>query len=257
MSIQLYPARANDYYSEVAAGNIPGHSLVHKFGRNDGVPNGSFELVSMLSTTPIFLTQSSAVTMRVAAGHANDDTAGSHATEITVNGLDSTGAFVEQSVATAGASASSNFATDMLRVYRAWVSGVGTYGNANNSAVAIEDSGGASNYINIAAGAGKSEHCAYTIPLNKTGYMLSVSLYVDASKAANFVMYKRESITDTSAPMSSKRTQLYWDGVLQPVAYIPKSPMKFSGLTDVWIEAAGGGAGTEVSADMEILLVDD
>jgi len=32
-----------DFLIEVQKGNVKGHSLVHKFGRNDAVPNNSWE----------------------------------------------------------------------------------------------------------------------------------------------------------------------------------------------------------------------
>ena len=35
----------SDFLIEVAKGNVAGHSLVHKFGRNAAVPNGSWEFV--------------------------------------------------------------------------------------------------------------------------------------------------------------------------------------------------------------------
>ena len=40
-----------DFLIEVQKGNVVGHSMVHKFGRNDAVPNGSWAFVNLLEFT--------------------------------------------------------------------------------------------------------------------------------------------------------------------------------------------------------------
>ena len=72
-------------------------------------------------------------------------------------------------------------------------------------------------------------------------------------------MFTRENILDVTTPYSPARLKFYWDGVLGVSPIKPSSPMigSLSALTDIWIDARGGGAITEVSADMEIILVDD
>jgi hypothetical protein len=110
----------------------------------------------------------------------------------------------------------------------------------------------------IKAGEGQTQHGAYTIPLGKVGYLMSVDLDADAGKAADFRLFVRGDFNDVSAPMHPKQLKLYWDGVLGQVNYRPKSPgIILNALSDIWIEARGGGAGTQVSVDFEILLIDD
>lgn len=246
-----------DFLIEVAKGNVSGHALVHKFGRNATVANGVWELISQLSAAVTFRTSASTVRIK-AGGNAADTAAGAGAREVTVVGIDDNLAEVTETIATAGASASSATTASFWRVYRAYVSAVGTYGVANTGIITIEDSGGAADMLLIAASEGQSQHAAYTIPTGKTGYLLSVHLDVDAGKAADFRLFTRENFNDTSAPMSSIRIRAYWDGLLGTEDFVPKSPhITLSALTDIWIEAEGSGAQTEVSADFEILLVDD
>ena len=248
---------SQDFLVEVQKGNIAGHSLVHKFGRNDGVPNGSWEFVNLLGASNGLL--AAATTVRIkAGGDAADTAAGAGATEITVQGIDSTLAEVSETIATAGVGASSATTASFWRVHRAWVSGVGTYGVGNTADVVIENSGGGTDLIMIAIGEGQSQYAGFTIPTATTGYMLSGVITVDAAKAADLRMFTRSNITDVTAPMSSKRLKLHFDGVLGSLTYIPRSPgSAISALTDIWFEAYGGGAGTEVSVDFELLLVDD
>lgn len=245
-----------DFLIEVQKGNVAGHSIVHKFGRNDAVPNGSFELIALLSTTPTFL--SAATTVRIkAGGDAADTAAGAGAREVTIVGIDDNLAEVSEAVATAGASASSATTASFWRVYRAYVSAVGTYGVANTGAITIENSGGGTDLILIGAGEGQTQYGAYTIPTGKTGYFLSSLLTVDGIQSADFRFCQRRNFNDVSAPMSSVRLLNYWDGIDAPFAFVPRSPAVFPALTDVWWEAQGSGGVTQVSIDFEILLVDD
>lgn len=249
---------SRDFLIEVQKGSIAGHSLVHKFGRNAAVPNGSFEGINQLSAAFNFLT--AATTVRVkAGGNAADDAGGVGAREVTVEGLDDTGAYASEAIATAGASASSATTTSFWRVFRVYVSSCGTYGAANTAVITIENSGGGTDLIMIAAVEGQSQYGAYAVPLAKTGYLLSVKVEADAAKAADFILCIRENLTDaSSAPFSPRRIKFYWDGVLGSDTLDPNSPLLvMNALTDVWIEAEGGGAATEVSCDFEILLVDD
>ena len=247
-----------DFLIEVQKGNIAKHSVVHKFGRNAVVPNGTFEGINQLSAAFNFLT--AATTVRVkAGGNAADTVAGAGAREVTVEGLDGTGAYATEAIATAGALVSAATITSFWRVFRVYVSSCGTYGAANTAAIIIEKAGGGTDLIMIAANEGQSQYGAYAIPLAKTGYLLSVKVEADASKAADFILCIRENLTDaSSAPFSPRRIKFYWDGVLGSDSLDPNSPLLvMNALTDIWLEAEGGGAITEVSCDFEILLVDD
>lgn len=246
-----------DFYAEVRKGNIPGHSVIHKFGRNSSVPNGSWAFVTNLGQTAHVL--SAATTVRVKAGNAADDTAGNGAREVTVEGIVAT-TFAEESeaIATAGGSASSATTKSFWRVHRAWVSSVGVYGAANTAAVVIEDSGGSNDILTIATEEGQSQDAVWSVPYGHTGYILSVHVTVDGNKAADIRVFTRDDIDDTSAPMKSKRLKKFFDGMLGSFVYKPVGPNStLNAKSDVWVEAQGSGAGTEVSADIEILLVQD
>jgi hypothetical protein len=247
-----------NFLIEVAKGNVAGHSLVHKFGRNLAVPNGSWAFVSTLGHTawPITTGDSS---VRVKLGNAADTAAGAGAREITVQGI-SAGTFTETSeaIATAGATSSSATTATFWRVHRAWVSSAGTYGAANTAAVVIETSGGETDVISIAAGEGQTQFAGWTVPAGKTAYLLSLHATVDAGKAADIRVFTRADMDDTAAPLKSKRLKLYFDGVLGSIDYRPRSPeIEIAAKSDIWVEAYGGGALSQVSADFELLVVDD
>ena len=112
--------------------------------------------------------------------------------------------------------------------------------------------------MKFAVGDSQTQYSGFTIPTGKTGYLLSVFVTVDGNKTADIKLVTRENITDTTAPMSPLRIKNYWDGVVGTLSFKPKSPGgAISALTDIWIEAQGSGAVAEVSADFELLLVDN
>lgn len=248
---------STDFLIEVQKGNVPGHSLVHKFGRNDGVPSGSWEFINQLGFTVWPLAAVTTVRIK-AGGSAADDAGGNGAQEVTVEGIDSTLARITEAITTAGASASSVTTATFWRIDRAFVSAVGTYGAANTADIVIENGAGGTDLIQITIEEGQSQFGGFSIPTGKTGYMLSMHAQVDSNKTTNIRMFIRENLNDTSAPMSAKRIMAHFDGVEGPEDLKPRSPLEpFPALTDIWFEAWGDGAVSEVSIDFEILLVDD
>lgn len=244
-----------NFYAEVQKGNVPRHSIVHKFGRNTAVPNASFEFVNLLGMTAWPL--SAPTTVRIKAGDVADDVGGAGARTIAINGIDSN--FNESTVvlATNGTSASATTVTSFWRVHRAWVSSVGTYGAANTAAVVVENGAGGTDLIKIGIEAGQTQFAGWTVPAGKTAYLISAHLMVDSGKSADIVMYMRENMDVTSGEMSSKRVQFYWDGVLGHMNFRPAGPSRpMKPKTDFWFEAQGSGAQTEVSIDFELLVVE-
>lgn len=244
----------NDFYLDIARGQVGNMSVVHKFGRNDAV-GGSWEFVSELSSATAFLEAATAV--RVKAGNAADTAAGAGCREVTVTGIDSTLAEVSEAMATAGLSASSPTTATFWRVYRAYCSASGDYGKANTAAVVIENSGGGTDLISIAVEEGQSQYGGFTVPTGQTAYVMSIELTVDGAKNADIRMMQRRNITDVTAPVSSVRVVQYFDGVSGEVIVRPQAPFgPYPALTDLWFEAKSA-SGAEVSVDFEILLDDD
>lgn len=251
-----------DFLIEVAKGNIAGHAIVHKFGRNPSVGTSYVPLtIGGLYNTPQV---AGATTLRVKAGNANDTAAGTGAREITMIGLDETGAEVTEAVATAGASASSATSATFMRLYRAYVSASGTYATASAGShaadIVIENGAGGTDWMTIDATdfpRSQSEVAVYTVPINKTGYVMSLSVFTDSTRTTNILFFKREAILQTAVPYDGMRLQLQFQigggqGVLKP-----RSPITINGPGDVGFMAKVEASTAEVAADFEILVVDD
>ena len=63
------------------------------------------------------------------------------------------------------------------------------------------------------------------------------------------------NFNDVSAPYEPVRIVKQWGGVLGDMPIPINFPNDFGPLTDIWIEARGGGAQTDVTADMEFVAV--
>jgi len=247
---------STDFLIEVQKGNVPGHAMVHKFGRNDVAQSGVWEFVNLLAFTAWPL--SAATTVRVKAGDVADTAAGAGAQEITVQGIDDSFNEVTEAIATTGVMPSSATSTSFWRVHRAWVSAAGTYGAANTAAVTIENSAGGTDLIQIATEEGQTQFTAWTVPTGKTVYLLGVHVHTDATKPADFRLMTRENFDDTSAPVSSVRVMDNFPAIGDHDKDFPKGPSTIlAAKTDIWIEARGSGAQTKVSAGFELLVVDD
>ena len=253
----LLPSITEQFLCAVREGIVPGYSVVHKFGRNDAVPNGTWAFVDLLGHTAWPL--SAASTVRVKAGNAADAAAGAGAREVAVQGIvDST--FLEETevLVPNGASAGVAGSKSFWRVHRAWVSEVGTYGGANTGDVVIENSAGGTDLIQIGADEGQSQFAGFTVPEGKTGYLASVAVTVDGSQPADLRCFVRQAIDVTSgAGMQAKRLKLFWDGISAPFSFGPKSPAaSVPEKSDIWFEARAGAGGSAVSVDFELLIVD-
>ena len=198
-----------EFLLEVQAGNVPGFSMVHKFGKNEAVGT-TWEHVSQVPFSIANFRQS-AVAMRIkAGGNAADDAAGAGARGVAIQGIDSNFDETTEIEATAGASASSATTSTFWRVHRTWVDGVGTYTGANTGDIVIEDSVSGADFIQITADEGQSQYAGWTVPRNKTAYLLGTDVTVDASttRTVDIRCFTRNDIDIVSAPMKPKRLKL-------------------------------------------------
>ncbi len=256
-SIRFIPSNAlKDFRLELARGNVPGKSGIHKFGANPAIPAGNTEDVTF-SGVINWLTAATTVRIK-AGGDAADDSGGNGARTITVVGLDENFVDAEEDITTNGTSASTVTTITFIRVFRALVKTVGVYTAANTAAITVENGAGGTDLITIGAGEGQTETSEFTIPAGKTAYLTHFDVTVDATKPADAKMYQRQNADDVSAPFTGKRLiagvfQLEGESTDDFGSYVI-----FPAKTDLWWEAtAGAGAASEVSIDYDLILVDD
>lgn len=248
---------------EVARGNVPNTAAKHQFGSAIDITTS----YTPVTTNQVYMTKqvAGAVSLRIkAGGNANDTAAGSGAREVTLVGLDETGAEVTKTVATAGASASSATTATFIRLYDAYVSSSGAYGlpgtGAHSAAITIEDSGGTADWAVISATGyphGKSHIGCYSVPLGKQAFITHYQLTMDGNKPVDFILITRENILETAAPYTSAESELEVFGLQESLSHndvsVPAGP--YPALTDlIWM--AKGASAPDVTVDFEILLED-
>lgn len=248
----------NNSELDLSAGLLGQRSIVNKFGASNSVSNSEIVLTIDGANFAGFLTAASAVRIK-AGGDAADDASGLGAREITIEGLDGSGNAVSESVATAGASASSATTATFLRITRAYVSAEGVYSDGvtggNEAAVTVETTGGVQ-MLQIAAGAGQSEHAAYTVPAGFTAYLVAFGAFVESAQSAAVKLWQRQAIDDVSAPYSARRTVLDFSALTGSRRDVFKTYSSFPEKTDLWVTAEKSTAGnTNVSAEFEMILV--
>ena len=214
--------------------------FVRKFGRNEAIGTG-FEVITAggLYQMPQV---AAATKLRVKAGNAADTVDGAGARKITIMGLDETGAYVEEDLVTAGASASADSVNTYLRLFRAFVKESGSYATvsagSHTAAVLIENAAGTADWMTIfLTGYARSQSlvAAYTIPLGYTGTMKEITTSVKAAQAADVIMLKRENILEAAAPYSAMRTQFELGGLISTHTINPSQEEfgEFFPLTDI------------------------
>lgn len=158
-----------DFSLEVARGAVPGYSSRIITASNSDIDTTEEDIWNS-GGTRTYLT--SADTFRIAAGgNAADTAAGTGAREVIFVFLDANYNEVTETIATAGASASSATTSTGLRFQYAYVGDVGSSGaNVGNITIEAVTAGTTQGLIEAGRGITKSGH--FTIPANKKGYVI-------------------------------------------------------------------------------------
>lgn len=249
---------------QIAQGSVDGQSPIHKFGHNHLVGTTYVPIAAggVWQTPQV----SGATTLRVkAGGHANDTAAGTGAREVTLYGCDATGADIEESLVTAGASASASTTLSFLRLTRIIVTASGTYASAtagsHSADVVIENTAGTADWGTLPVESfafSQSQIGAYTVPLGKTGYVLGMQIDVDSNKTVDALFFQRQNILETAAPYTAMRAIQEFAGVTGSLSTKFKVPLgPFPANTDMGFMAKVASGTASVSVDFAIVLIDD
>lgn len=243
-----------------ALGGINGSTIINKFGRNAAV--GTSLVPCTIGGVYRMPQVSGVATLRVKIGNAEDlHTTGAGAREVTLQGLDETGALTTEAIATNGTSSGTASTTTWLRLFRVWVSESGTYGDSGAVSqaanIVIETTGGVAwaTITKDVFGFCQSEIAFYTVPLGKKVILLDYNITFDTTKIVSFAFMKRESILDAAAPYEAFRLQFQGVGLDAPWQYSPSGGMVFNELTDIGFFVSATSS-SDVSCDFTMVQMD-
>lgn len=198
-----------DFFLRVKLGEVPGYSLVHKYGKSSSIGTSW----SFVSSSGTYQTPTSDQSLEIVSTSAQDGVGGTGIRTVYVEGIDGSGNVQSETVTMNGTTAVALVNT-YLRVYRAYGTTSGTYATISSSSqagtITIQGSGGGVTWLSILVdggiGLGQTLTTGYTVP---SGYDWAVyvnSISVDSSKLADIAFFKRLNILDATSP---------YDGVMR------------------------------------------
>ena len=249
--------------------HIPGGRSFFFFGHNKSVGT-SYEDIWPGSTDINW--QTTAAKIKVASSDAADTSAGLGTRSIEIHGLSATGVDQDEVIVMNGTTAVESSLT-YIRINKMHNETVGTYGGSHQGdiecrvtnatfangallAVMVGEEGGVDTAV--VYGLGEASNGFWTVPFSKVLYItnLTVNIQSGTNKSADVILYEREGILDTSAPMDPRR--IIWNRFDIEGAHteVFKSHIKIKGLTDLWFRAEAEGAGTRIDVKLHFYLLD-
>jgi len=241
-----------DQLQMIAEGLDPSRSIVHKFGLNAAIGT---TLEDIWTPGGVYPWPQAAETVRIkSGGNAADTAAGNGARSIRVMGLDENWELAQEDIVTAGAGASDPTDTTFIRVFRAYVLDVGVYGAANTGAIDIENTTSTNVLAQIPAGIGQTEMTHYTIPADKKGYLMDMTIHIGSSVAASLNLVQRQNADDVTVPFTGKRLVARNLTLLTDVGH-QLHRWEFPEKTDIWVEGSSASS-SSASISYGLILVD-
>lgn len=255
---RIYRTAPNDFFLEVAKGNILGNSAIHKFGRNEDVDTANdadiWDAGRTSDAVYTYVYPTAARIHDLSSSSPNDAyPSGSGARRVLVLGLDTN--FNEQSeIVNLVGGGNAPTANAYSRIFRMIVIEAGSGGfNAGDVVATAQVDSSISAQINT--GNNQTLMAIYTIPNGKTGYMLKY--YISANKQVavdiDFFLFQRPN----GQVFQLKHILGGHSRGGTPYSHEYKIPPRLDARTDIRLRVSVSGNSADVSAGFEILLVND
>lgn len=254
-----------DFLLEVKKGNVPGHSIVDKFGSSIIITNAGF---TVIAHGEVYQVPTTAQSLEFVSDNAGDALNGAGMFEMTIHGLDANWNLQTERVAAHATDGTVAVAIPgtWIRVFRAHISKSGTYasltapshlGNLN-----IQNAGAGvlwARIINTGIPHGQTQIGAFTVPEGKVGYLGETNISTESNKPVDVFGFNRDNSNDVTTPFDgTMRSFTEVIGIEGGQSYSSKTwKGPFDQYTDLgYLAKAGGGTTSSASIDFEILLID-
>lgn len=242
--------QVQERFLAIAKGEVTGHTLMLKFGRNTDVDTGAAE--DVWEGGGLYTFDTTAQSLEIISSAAADDGSpgGTGARTITVRGLDANYAEQVETVTLNGTTAVALSGT-WLRVHRCQVATAGS-SEANEGTLTVRLAGAGASRLVVGPLNGQTLMAVYTIPAGKTGYVVQYYISGNASPTAptmDVSLWTRSS----GGVRNLKHQQALTAG--QEMRYVFGSPFQITEKTDVWLRAQSSVNNSDVCGGFDIVLV--
>lgn len=162
----------------------PSDTVVLNFGRNEDSDSGD----DVWNGSAAYPFPTASATTTVVSSDAADDDGSTGATQVTVEGLDANWALTTE-VVTMNGTTPVELVTDLIRVNRVYVTGVGS-GGANAGTIQVKHS--STVLAHIAIGEGESLSAIYSTPASTKSYITGWSAANDGSASAKLALQVKD-----------------------------------------------------------------
>jgi len=245
-----------DFYVDVAKGNVPGHSYINKFGKNEAAEAG--EDIWAGGGAYNFYPDTARSMVAISTAGA-DSIGGTGALTVAVFGLDSNWAEQADTVTMVGTD-SVALSGVWRRVFRSFVVTAGA-SDTNAGDISIRVAGETLTAAFIAAGEGQTQQAIYTIPDGKTGYLVTeyMALFNDDKNGEDGIFQWQTRANNgingawqVEGEIGLLNIATSWWKYDYPV---PDGP--FPEHTDIRVRMAAASDSMGTQAGFTVLLVDD
>lgn len=256
-----YYKKVLDFHFELALGNVPNISIVHKFGRNASVGN----TFAPITQSGFYRTPTSNTTLEILSASADDNATGIGARTIYYEGLKEVGGelVITSNTVTMNGLTPVTLPDSLIRLYRWYVATSGTYATQSSAShqgeLTIRESGGGDIWSAIKANGifkGQSQIGCYTVPSGYTALINRIAYSVQASLEAEIIFMQRNGVLNTTAPFDALRVITDIDSAKGTTSVDFVAPIKIEEETDLlFMGKSKGGQALPMTIDFEIKLV--
>ena len=255
-----YYKRVSDFGVDVAKGEVPGHTVIQKFGRNSAV-SSSFVPICL---SGFYRTPTSNTALEVVSTDVDDTFLGAGARTIYYEGLQvqSGSLVVVSDVVELDGTTPVALPDSLIRLYRWYVASSGVYASqsagSHQGDITIQESGAGNVWAKIENNGfprAQSQIGAYTVPTGYTAYVSKISYSVESDKEADILMFKREGVLNTSAPYNAMTLVTEINSATGNYTVEYRTPLKFEEETDFGFLGKLKANTGPMTVDFEIKLV--
>lgn len=255
-----YYKRVSDFGVDIAKGEVPGHSVIQKFGRNSAV-SSTFVPICL---SGFYRTPTSNTALEVVSTDVDDTFLGAGARTIYYEGLQNSGGnlVVVSDVVELNGTTAVALPDSLIRLYRWYVASSGTYASqsagSHQGDITIRESGAGNVWSKIENNGfprAQSQIGAYTVPSGYTAYVSKISYSVESDKEADILMFKREGVLNTSAPYNAMTLVTEINSATGNYTVEYRTPLKFEEETDFGFLGKLKANTGPMTVDFEIKLI--